>query len=390
MLHAVLREFNAGVREAHAASDCGSETVGRLLSRQEEWSAPSPQVTRYRYSAAHQLTGIEYADGGRTEYRYDAFGRRIAKVHTPAGQTSRTTLFVWDGEWMLQEVHMDAATKNDAIVTYVPHPDHQGPLARLTDGKRYHNLNDPLGTPRELVDDDRKVVWGADFEGYGRSKHQIIAEVDNPIRFPGQYRDLESGLYYNRHRYYAPETGRYINQDPIGLRGGGNPYAYADSLPTDTIDPAGLATIAAGAELGAAGGTAVFPGIGTLVGGLLGAAVGVGAMIWMANAASSSGTQSSAQDRQSEYINAKRFCDTPPPPRSNECSTLSRQIEHAKQCIKLYEAWDQKWLPGRHDEKIVGWKNRLRSRSFTFAHEDGDRQLRRSGQHPRLRRLQAA
>jgi type VI secretion system secreted protein VgrG len=339
--------------------------LGRLLSRQEESaacpSAPSPQVTRYRYGAAHQLTGIEYADGGRTEYRYDAFGRRIAKVHTPAGQTSRTTLFVWDGEWMLQEVHMDAATKNDATVTYVPHPDHQGPLARLADGKRYHYLNDHLGTPQELVDDDRKVVWAADFEGYGRSKHQIIAEVDNPIRFPGQYRDLESGLYYNRHRYYDPETGRYINQDPIGLRGGGNPYAYADSRPTDAIDPAGLATIAAGAELGAAGGTAVFPGIGTLVGGLLGAAVGVGAMIWMANAASSSGTQSSAQDRQSEYINAKRFCDTPPPPGSNECSTLSRQIDHAKQCIKLYEAWDQKWLPGRHDEKIVGWKNRLQN-----------------------------
>ncbi|MDN7853881.1 type VI secretion system tip protein TssI/VgrG [Burkholderia seminalis] len=339
--------------------------LGRLLSRQEESGAEStispPQITRYGYDGAHQLASIEYADGARTEYRYDAFGRRIAKVHTPAGQASRTTLFVWDGEWMLQEVHADATSKSDAAVTYVPHPDHQGPLARLAGGKRYHYLNDHLGTPQELVDDDRKVVWAADFEGYGQSKHQIVAEIDNPIRFPGQYRDLESGLYYNRHRYYDPETGRYINQDPIGLRGGGNPYAYADNRPVDAIDPAGLATIAAGAELGAAGGTAVFPGIGTIIGGLLGAAVGVGAMIWMANAASNSGTQSSAQDRQSEYINAKRFCDTPPPPGSNECSTLSRQIDHAERCIKLYEAWDQKWLPGRHDEKIVGWKNRLQN-----------------------------
>lgn len=91
------------------------------------------------------------------------------------------------------------------------------------------------------------------------------------------------------------------------------------------------------------------------------ASVGVAAMIWMANATSNSGTQSSAQDRQSEYINAKRFCDTPPPSGSNECSTLSRQIDHAERCIKLYEAWDQKWLPGRHDEKIVGWKNRLQN-----------------------------
>ncbi|MCA3864721.1 MAG: RHS repeat protein, partial [Burkholderia sp.] len=339
--------------------------LNRLLSRQENLTSSStvssPQATRYRYDGTHQLSGIEYADGGHTEYRYDSFGRRIAKVHTPSGQASRTTLFVWDGEWMLQEVHADATAKDDSIVTYVPHPDHQGPLTRLAGGKRYHYLNDHLGTPQELVDDDRKVVWAADFESHGQSKCQIVAEIDNPIRFPGQYRDLESGLYYNRHRYYDPETGRYINQDPIGLHGGANAYAYADNRPVDAIDPTGLATIAAGAELGAAGGTALFPGVGTIVGGILGAAVGLGAMIWMANTASNSGSQSSAQDRQSEYINAKRFCDTPPPPGSNECSTLSRQIDHAERCIKLYEAWDQKWLPGRHDEKIVGWKNRLQN-----------------------------
>ncbi|OJA86592.1 type VI secretion system tip protein TssI/VgrG [Burkholderia ubonensis] len=339
--------------------------LDRLLSRQDtpksNTTASPPRVTRYRYDGGHQLVGIEYVDGGRTEYRYDAMGRRIAKLHMPAGQPSRMTLFVWDGDWMLQEVHAGATAHDDAIVTYIPHPDHQGPLARLADGKRYHYLNDHLGTPQELVDDDRKVVWAVDFDGYGQTQHQIVAEIDNPIRYPGQYRDIESGLYYNRHRYYDPEVGRYINQDPIGLLGGGNHYAYADNRPVDAIDPTGLLTVAAGAELGAAGGTAVFPGIGTIVGGLLGAVVGAGAMIWMANAASNSGAQSATEARQSEYEYAKGFCDTPPPPGGNECSTLSRQIDHAEKCIKLYEAWDQKWLPGRHDQKLAGWKNRLQN-----------------------------
>lgn len=152
-----------------------------------------------------------------------------------------------------------------------------------------------------------------------------------------------------------------MNQDPIGLVAGANKYAYADSRPTSAVDPLGLATIAGGAELGAAAGTAVFPGIGTLIGGVLGAAAGLGAMVWIASAASGSGAQGDAQARQSEYSKAKRFCDTPPPPGGSDCSTLSRQIDHAEQCIDLYEAWDEKWLPGRHDEKIAGWKNRLQN-----------------------------
>lgn len=65
--------------------------------------------------------------------------------------------------------------------------------------------------------------------------------------------------------------------------------------------------------------------------------------------------------RQSEYEVAKNFCDTPPPSGSNDCSTLSRKIDHAEQCISLYEAWDNKWLQGRHDKKLQSWRNRLQN-----------------------------
>jgi type VI secretion system secreted protein VgrG len=110
----------------------------------------------------------------------------------------------------------------------------------VSGGKHYHYLNDHLGTPQELVDDARNVVWATDVDGYGLTRHELVAEVDNPIRFAGQYFDRESGLSYNRFRYYDPQVGRYINQDPIGFAGGDNSYEYALNMPTQAYDPVGL------------------------------------------------------------------------------------------------------------------------------------------------------
>lgn len=285
--------------------------LDRLLARRDAVTpvtTPEPVETRYRYDSGHQLASIEQADGSRTEYQYDALGRRIAKVHTPAGAAPSTTLFVWDGDWLLQEVHAGQTPRNDKSVTYVAHPDHAGPVARLERGKRYFYVTDHLGAPQELYDETRRVVWAADFDGYGRTKSMIADEIDNPIRFPGQFRDRESGLYYNRHRYYDPAIGRYINQDPIGLRGGPNFYAYADGIPTRKIDPSGLGTIAIGAGIGS-----VVPGPGTLIGAGIGALVMIGAGIWYMTR-STDGTQ--------EKVKEKDDC----PNKCNPCKTVSGKI----------------------------------------------------------------
>ncbi|MGL6534104.1 RHS repeat-associated core domain-containing protein [Aeromonas caviae] len=86
------------------------------------------------------------------------------------------------------------------------------------------------------------------YRAYGNVWREEIAEVATPLRFQGQYFDAETGLHYNRHRYYQPGTGRFITPDPIGLAGGLNNYQYAPN-PTGWVDPLGLSKVKAGCQL---------------------------------------------------------------------------------------------------------------------------------------------
>ncbi|SAK59695.1 YD repeat-containing protein [Caballeronia temeraria] len=106
--------------------------------------------------------------------------------------------------------------------------------------------NDHLGTPQELLDESGKVVWLARYKAWGARKptpygKTDAADTDNAIRFQGQYADEETGLTYNRHRYYDPQTWRSISKDPIGLAGGLNAFQYAPN-PIEWVDPLGLST----------------------------------------------------------------------------------------------------------------------------------------------------
>nr|WP_277355981.1 RHS repeat-associated core domain-containing protein [Marinobacter daepoensis] len=105
----------------------------------------------------------------------------------------------------------------------------------------YYHL-DHLGKPQELTNQQGKLVWSVTYRAYGNVVQQQVAEIDNPLRFQGQYHDPETGLHYNRHRYYNPNTGRFITPDPIGLAGGLNNYQYVPN-PTGWVDPLGLAAI---------------------------------------------------------------------------------------------------------------------------------------------------
>jgi len=100
---------------------------------------------------------------------------------------------------------------------------------------------DHLGTPIALTDRQGQIAWAAKHDPWGNIEEEFNPRgIEQDIRLPGQHLDRETGLYYNYRRYYDPFIGTYINQDPIGLRGGMNQSAYASHNPVNMIDPQGL------------------------------------------------------------------------------------------------------------------------------------------------------
>ncbi len=103
----------------------------------------------------------------------------------------------------------------------------------------FYYINDHLGTPQIIIDETGNIVWKGDYQPFG-SVDAAVSDLGNHFRFAGQYYDAETGLHYNFHRYYDPNTGRYLRADPIGLNGGMNPYVYVQNNPVNLIDPEGL------------------------------------------------------------------------------------------------------------------------------------------------------
>ncbi|WP_338849514.1 RHS repeat-associated core domain-containing protein [Massilia sp. W12] len=98
---------------------------------------------------------------------------------------------------------------------------------------------DHIGAPLELLDSDGDALWSARRLTWGKLHETQDKHANQPLRFQGQYYDAESGLHYNRYRYYDPEVGRFVSQDPIGLLGGENFYLFAPNA-ISWSDPLGL------------------------------------------------------------------------------------------------------------------------------------------------------
>lgn len=112
------------------------------------------------------------------------------------------------------------------------------------------------GLPLALITPNNQVIWRGKYDEWGKQLNEENPHhIEQLIQLPGQQYNEESGLHYNRYQYYEPLTGRYITQDPIGLKGGWNPYTYPLN-PVSDIDPLGLINIGKGIE-GASGDTSV-------------------------------------------------------------------------------------------------------------------------------------
>lgn len=131
-----------------------------------------------------------------------------------------------------------AENKDSQLVTeYV----HEGfvPLARIKNAQVETFHTDYLGTPKEVTNSQGEIVWQGNYDEYGRVEN-VKGDAEQNIRFQGQYEDAETGLFYNRFRYYDADGCRYVNQDPIKLASGEtNIYSYVRN-PNAFTDPYGL------------------------------------------------------------------------------------------------------------------------------------------------------
>ena len=219
------------------------DPLGNLIEKQQH----DGETQHYRYNADNQLTEAEIHRPGQNtvlyRYRYDPIGRRIAKVHPDGNEIQ----YLWDGSRLLQEC------RKDRTYTYVYTEDRNyEPLAQITtyngsDKAReilyYHN--DQIGIPREMTDGEGNIVWGGDYSGWGKltQEGRLKLDIHQPFRLQNQHYDEETGLHYNFFRYYDPDIGRFTQQDPIGLMGGGNLYVFAPNN-QQWIDPLGLNSLA--------------------------------------------------------------------------------------------------------------------------------------------------
>ncbi|EGA1094046.1 type IV secretion protein Rhs [Salmonella enterica] len=213
----------------------GYNEWGELTTRRDQ---------QLEWNAQGQLTRV-ISGNTETHYGYDALGRRTRKAtygrHT--GHTARSrTDFVWEGFRLLQENVQQQGWRTylyDAEQPYTPVASVTG---RGESRQVWYYHTDVTGTPQEVTAADGTLVWAGYIRGFGENAADISnsgAYFHQPLRLPGQYFDDETGLHYNLFRYYAPECGRFVSQDPIGLRGGLNLYQYAPN-PLKYIDPLGL------------------------------------------------------------------------------------------------------------------------------------------------------
>ncbi len=163
------------------------------------------------------------------------------------------THFMWDGNRLLSE------ERGERQHIWIYEDESFVPLAQIStrrgesehDAQVYWYHTDQAGLPRELTGVTGDIAWRADYRAWGNTLRVEKAEqaepAHQPLRFQRQYYDAETGLHYNRFRYYDPDAGRFVSQDPIGLLGGVNLYQYAPN-PLSWIDPLGLSGEPIGSE----------------------------------------------------------------------------------------------------------------------------------------------
>lgn len=200
--------------------------AGQTLTYDLNGNLTSDGTYTYTWNARNKLVSIS-GTGFSASFTYDAFGRRTSK--TVNGTTSS---YLYDGSSLVQEQSGGSAAAN--LVT----GGLDEVLARTDSTTTWSLLTDALGSTIALVNSSGSVQTEYTYEPFGATTASGSSNA-NPSQFTGRENDV-AGLYFYRNRYYSPSLHRFISEDPAGLQGGINSYAYAGNNPISFSDPYGL------------------------------------------------------------------------------------------------------------------------------------------------------
>ena len=226
--------FNQLIQEGstHFEYDANGNLIKRGKRNADNHIAIDPTGTQpywqYRYDSRERL--IEVRKDGNTiaRYGYNPMGERTKKE---LPETGITIHYLYNEQGLIGEYD----DSGRLIQEYGWKP--QGlwstdPLfARTADNKVHYYLNDQRGQPQRAFTRNGAITWQARSNSYGQTTINDKRTLTSNLRLPGQYYDSETGLHYNWFRYYDPSLGSYLRNDPTGLYGGLNAYAYGLSNP---------------------------------------------------------------------------------------------------------------------------------------------------------------
>jgi RHS repeat-associated protein len=207
---------------------------GNLISKEDK---ETNDTTIYTYDPENRLIRADLPDGTVATYRYDALGRRIEKDVDGA-----ITKYVYDREDILVEYDED----DTPIRSYTHGPDIDEPLSLLDidAAESFFFHSDRLRSIREITGEEMQVVQRFRFSAFGSINVELDPEFPQPFAFTGRERDDGTELVYFRARHYYPESGRFVQRDPVGgdlwEAGSLNQYLYVQNNPVLKTDPSGL------------------------------------------------------------------------------------------------------------------------------------------------------
>ena len=196
--------------------------------------------TQYTWDYENELTQVVLpGTGGTVNFKYDPFGRRIQKSFTQNGTTT-TTDYLYDGKDRSANLIEELDGAGNVLARYTESGLIDDALSTLRAGATSYYQADGLGSVTSLSSSAGSLANTYTYDSFGKLTAST-GSLTNPFQYTAREFDPETGLLYYRARYYDPNVGRFISEDPIGFGAGVNFYDYVLNNPVRSKDPFGLA-----------------------------------------------------------------------------------------------------------------------------------------------------